>query len=498
MIIQRSLISRVFEALVDSPLVLVEGCPRSGRTVFARQLTRASTSRALYLDARNLSAFQLPAGAALAGPAPTASIRAGAALAGAADQAPESAAILAPFLAACAGGIHSGALLVIDNADEAPGIAEAARILAADETAEAAASAAALRSAAGLPASALRIVLIGSYFAPAGPAAQGQNPAVPLPECRFRLHGFSLAEAGPASLSRHWLRGSYPEAFLAPNDEAAFALLEDLASRLADSSLMRALPSPATARRLLRILAEVQGQPLRQSAIAASLGVSRPALARCIAALEGAGIIFFLPAWSGGPCARPRLSPLLYFADQGLCHSLLGIASSELLTSGQDSGRFWEAYAVGEARKVLPPSIAAAQYRTQDGASLELILCCTAEGPDAELGLRPAVDSAAPLSALTQTAPSRSEAALPRLAASIRSPDAIRPCRGAVEAALCLKPAGSFLVVPEASPAMCVFRKDLPDAAEGGNRTALPAFMRIGLARFLEAVSGLHSSAGIL
>ncbi len=458
MIIQRALLSRVFEALVDSPLVLVEGCPRSGRTVFARQLIRASTGRAVYLDARNP-----PHGASIPVPA-AAKGRAALRPSAHAFTAHQTAAALAAF----AGGLRSGALLVIDNADEAPDIVEAARVLAAQAMAGSAIS-----RAPGLPASALRMVLVGiSFSSVPGPEDSDVCPgpaAAPGTELRFRLYGLSLAEAGPASLSRHWFRGGFPEAFFAPNDEAASAFLWDSASRLADSSLMRALPAPSTALRLLRMLAAGQGQPLRQSAIAASLGVSRPALARCIAALEAAGIVFFLPAWSSGPCARSRLSPILYFADQGLCHSLLGITSSELSASRQDSSRLWEAYAIGEARKVLPPGIDAAQYRTQDGAGLELLLYHTA--PPGRAG-------------------AQAEAEPPLLAASIRSPRGSKVSRGALNAVSEIKPLCVFLVQTEAPAGFRAFSSF--QSASANTDPYTPNIVSIGLPLFLEKIAAVE------
>jgi DNA-binding transcriptional ArsR family regulator len=308
------------EFLVDCPLLLVEGPPRVGRTSLAAQISRAALGRASVVDGRANGALRLD---------------------------PELG------LAELLGSPRSGRVLVVDNADADPAILEAAFALSAQAVST-------------------RLVLIGAHFPAAGArpqAASGQRPP------RLELGPLSLAEAGAASRSRHWLRGGYPEAFLASNDAEAFAWLSDYLERLAESRLLACLPwAPGRARSLLAMLAEGQGRALNESELARDLGVSRPSVARSLGALEEAGILRALPSLPGPAGKRARLSPVRYLRDSGLFHALSGLASAEALLESPCLARSWESYAIEQILRALPRGVEAARYRSQDGAGLELVL----------------------------------------------------------------------------------------------------------------------------
>jgi uncharacterized protein len=367
------------ELLVDAPILLVEGPPRSGRTSLAAQIARAALGRAIVVDCRLNSALSLDPALALS---------------------------------ELSGGPRSDRVLVLDNADADPRILEAALGFAAT-------------------AASTRLVLLGVHF-----------PAQPAP-ARLELAPLSLAETGSASRPRHWLRGGYPEAFLAPSDEAAFAWLSDYIERIAESRLLSGLPwAPGRARSLLAMLAEYQGDALNESRIARSLGVSRPSVARSIAALREAGILRSVPSLSGKAGKRARLSPVHYFRDSGLYHALSGLAGTDALLGSARLAASWEGYAIEQILRVLPRGVEAGRYRSQDGAGLELVLSRDGR-PLAGAAIRWA----------------RPGGALPK---------------GARIAASDLATAQNYLVLPEAE-----------EGELGG------AFMRIGLARFLEEVSSL-------
>jgi uncharacterized protein len=304
------------ELLVDSPILLVEGPPRSGRTSLAAQIARAALGRAIVVDCRLSGALSLDPPLALS---------------------------------ELSGGPRSGRVLVLDNADADPAILEAALGFAAAATST-------------------RLVLLGVRF-PARPEFSRPEPQ------KLELAPLSLVETGSASRPRHWLRGGYPEAFLAPSDEAAFAWLSDYLERIAQSRLLSCLPwAPGRARNLLSMLAESQGEALNESQIARSLGVSRPSVARSIAALREAGILRALPSLGGSAGKRARLSPVHYLRDSGLFHALSGIGGTDALLGSARLAASWEGYAIEQIMRVLPGGVEAGRYRSQDGAGLELVI----------------------------------------------------------------------------------------------------------------------------
>jgi predicted AAA+ superfamily ATPase len=220
-------------------------------------------------------------------------------------------------------------------------------------------------------------------------------PATPVPAASalLLLGPLSLTEVGWESRSRHWLRGGFPEAFCATNDEAALAWLRGYTESLADSRLAASgLPwAPLRTRNLLAMLAEAHGSCLNENAMAASLGLSRPTVARAVAALKRAGILRGLQAIapnaargprgdgrdgaSPGAGAVPRAirSEKLYVRDSGLLHALLGFGGSDDLAGSARLAASWEGYVVEQVLAELPQGIEAAHYRSKDGAALELV-----------------------------------------------------------------------------------------------------------------------------
>lgn len=329
MLIQRSQLRCLLELLVDKALVLVEGPPRSGKTCFAAQIQRAALGGALLLD-------------------------------GAARGSRQS--LLEPELSFS--DYKKTSLVVVDRAD-----AEIAATLAAFVLSGA---------------TKLRFVLIGTRFptdeALLGPACGAilgevrEGGKSPIP--RLGLGPLSLFEVGRDSGQRLWLRGGYPEAFLAQSDEAAFGWLEDYAQSVAEARFGAAgLPwAPGRTGNLLSMLAEAQASPLNENAIARSLGVSRPTVLRSVAALENLGIVRSLEGLACPAGGRSVKGSAIYLRDSGLHHALLGLKSREALLGSSRLAASWEGYAMEEALSALPPAFEARRYRSRDGAGFELVL----------------------------------------------------------------------------------------------------------------------------
>jgi DNA-binding Lrp family transcriptional regulator len=341
--IQRRILRDIFETLIDHPFVLVEGPPRSGKTSLAAQIQRTASAGALTLDAGNPASRHI---------------------------------LFEPELTLGEGRGLAGRILVVDRADLEPACIATLAAFAASEKARGGG-----------------VVLLGTAFQEAALAAAGvtagpelpgplasaapDEPAAPASAAArlLRLGPLSLPEAGWESRSRHWLRGGYPEAFCAANDEAALAWLRSYLDSLADSRLAASgLPwAPLRTRNLLSMLAEAHGTCLNENAMAASLGLSRPTVARAIAALARAGILRGLPAIVPPSGVRAVRSEKLYVRDSGLLHALLGFRGSEDLAGSARLAGSWEGYVVGEALAELPSGLGAGHYRSKDGAALELV-----------------------------------------------------------------------------------------------------------------------------
>ena len=210
-----------------------------------------------------------------------------------------------------------------------------------------------------------RFILIG------GPFSGDRRPA------HLRLEPFTLFEVGRTNIGRLWLRGGFPEAYAARDDEAALAVCARRAADLA-YTILRGFGlglDPDAVFRLMELAAVSSGEAMKVNAAARELGVSRPAVARAVPALADAGIIRLLPSLSPAETGRSLASPAISLRDTGLMHALLGIRGpAELALREKAASASWRACAVEQACAVLPDGLAAGRYRSADGACLDLVI----------------------------------------------------------------------------------------------------------------------------
>jgi hypothetical protein len=300
--------------MASSPLVLVDGPPRCGKSTAARQLASSSS-----------------AGAVLA--------RAGS---------PEARSI-------CANPLQLSAArpVILDGAtlDEARSLE---RILAARQE--------------RLP----RFVLFGGPFG--RPRTTETHPAT----VRLSLGTLTLAEVGRGSVRTHWLRGGFPGIYTAGNDTAATANQVFHIAGLTGGLLSPwGLPaSPTRLATLLAGLANCSDGLVNESRFARMLGTSRPTVCRWMERLEQAGILRQVPRLQGTRGARRSIqAPAWYLRDSGLVHGLVGIGgATDLLTMPRLAAISWQAYVLEQTSAVIGPETELYSYLSADGACIELVL----------------------------------------------------------------------------------------------------------------------------
>src|SRR5262245_50812646 len=130
-----------------------------------------------------------------------------------------------------------------------------------------------------------------------------------------------------ADLERLWLRGGFPDSFLAEDDVASW----EWRGQFIDTWLERdvpqvgpRLPAPQV-RRLWSMLALGQGDQLNAARLATGLGVSANTLRSWLDVLTDLYMVRQLPAWSGNSRKRLVRAPKIYVRDSGLVHRLAQI-----------------------------------------------------------------------------------------------------------------------------------------------------------------------------
>lgn len=179
-----------------------------------------------------------------------------------------------------------------------------------------------------------------------------------------------------ATYINHWLWGGFPLAYLAPNQKSRELWLADFIR----SYLERDLPqlglsvSPTFMRRLLMMIASIQGGIVNYSMLANSLGLSQPTVSKAVDFLEQAFLVRRLMPYFVNIGKRLVKSPKIYIRDSGLLHHLLNIKEYDSLLGHIVAGGSWEGYVIQEVISQLPSDALPFYYRSQDGSELDLVI----------------------------------------------------------------------------------------------------------------------------
>lgn len=173
-----------------------------------------------------------------------------------------------------------------------------------------------------------------------------------------------------------WLRGGFPDSYLAADDEVAMDWLENLIR----TYLERDIPQmgfhvPAVRlRRLWTMLAHLQGETINYSKLASNLEVDAKTVRYYIDILTDLLLVRRLEPWHANVKKRLVKSPRYYVRDSGILHRLLGINSYDTLLSNPVLGKSWEGFAVENILSVLPSRAESYFYRTAAGAEIDLVI----------------------------------------------------------------------------------------------------------------------------
>jgi uncharacterized protein len=185
-----------------------------------------------------------------------------------------------------------------------------------------------------------------------------------------------VAEAGVGSADQLWVRGGFPDSFLAANEQDSFTWR----SAFIQTYLERDVPAlgpriPAeTLRRYWQMLAHNQGQMLNAAQLASGLGVSGHTVARYLDIMVDLLLVRRLQPWSTNAKKRLVRTPKVYVRDTGLLHALLGIRDQEELLGHPVVGASWEGMLIENILDVLPATARATFYRTSAGAEIDLVI----------------------------------------------------------------------------------------------------------------------------
>ena len=195
----------------------------------------------------------------------------------------------------------------------------------------------------------------------------------------IEMTGLNLLEVPAqksADIQKLWLRGGFPESYLADSDTFCMDWLEQLIR----TYLERDIPQmgfrvPASRlRRLWTMLAHLQGETVNFSQLASNLEVDGKTVSHYLDILGDLLLVRRLEPWYANVKKRLVKSPRFYIRDSGILHRLLGIPDYDALLSNPVVGKSWEGFAIENILSVLPGGAEVYFYRTAAGAEIDLLL----------------------------------------------------------------------------------------------------------------------------
>ncbi|MCY4043099.1 MAG: ATP-binding protein [Candidatus Dadabacteria bacterium] len=194
----------------------------------------------------------------------------------------------------------------------------------------------------------------------------------------IEMSGLNMLEVGGGGKSRRklWLRGGFPDSYLAGDDDAAMEWLADLISAYLERDVpqMGFRVPAARLRRLWTMLAHLQGETVNHSTLAANLEVAAKMVGNYIDILTDLLLVRRLEPWHVNAGKRLVKSPRYYIRDSGIQHCLLGIGGYDNLLSNPAMGKSWEGFVIENIHSVLPRRAETWFYRTAAGAEIDLVI----------------------------------------------------------------------------------------------------------------------------
>lgn len=175
---------------------------------------------------------------------------------------------------------------------------------------------------------------------------------------------------------RLWLRGGFPESYLAKSAPASSRWRRDFIRTYLERDIPQLGPRIAaeTLRRFWTMLAHHHGGLHNAAALARGLAVDGKTIASYLDLFVDLLLVRRLPPWHRNVGKRLTRSPRVFVRDTGLLHQLLGITDREALLGHPVVGASWEGFLIENILNTINSEVEACFYRTSAGAEIDLVL----------------------------------------------------------------------------------------------------------------------------
>lgn len=185
-----------------------------------------------------------------------------------------------------------------------------------------------------------------------------------------------VLEVGHDARESLWIRGGFPDSFLAPGDDASAVWRENFIRTYLERDIPQLGPRvPAeTLRRFWTMLAHMQGGLLNAAQLARGLGVDGKTISRYLDLMVDLLLVRRLAPFHANVGKRLVKSPKVYVRDSGIVHTLLGLDDREDVLGHPVAGGSWEGFVLENLLCVAPERAKPYFYRTSAGAEIDLLL----------------------------------------------------------------------------------------------------------------------------
>lgn len=192
----------------------------------------------------------------------------------------------------------------------------------------------------------------------------------------LELTPLDILEVGAAKIDTLWIRGGFPESYLAANGKQSLRWRNDFIRTYLERDIPQLGPRiPAeTLRRFWTMLAHHQSGLLNAAELARSLAVDGKTVAKYLDLMVDLLLVRRLPPLHRNISKRLVKSPKVYVRDSGLVHALLGLETRDAVLGHPIAGGSWEGLVIETLINVAPDGTAASFYRTAAGAEIDLVL----------------------------------------------------------------------------------------------------------------------------
>lgn len=176
-------------------------------------------------------------------------------------------------------------------------------------------------------------------------------------------------------LNKYWIRGGYPDSFLASSDQGSVLWRENFLRTYVERDIPQlGFQIPALQlRRLLTMCAHNQSQLFNSSKLGESLGVTYQTIRKYIDLMEQTFIIRSLPPFEKNIKKRLVKSPKIFVRDSGLLHRLLQVDDFNTLMGNPVFGASWEGFVIENIVSSLR-DCKFSFYRSATGDELDLLI----------------------------------------------------------------------------------------------------------------------------